>query len=48
VSLTAMAGKAFAARIGRKGRALDERLASFGDDDLDTLAALLDRVNAPR
>ena len=47
VSLTAAARKRLQRALAGKGRALDERLASFRDDDLDAFAALLDRLTTP-
>ncbi len=48
VSLTATGRKRLQRALAGKGRALDEHLANFGDHDLDALAVLLDRLNAPR
>ncbi len=48
VSLTAAGRKRLQRALVGKGRALDERLASFDDEDLGAFAALLERLNTPR
>ena len=48
VSLTATGRKRLQRALAGKGRALDERLANFGDHELDALAVLLERLNTPR